>query len=203
MPTNQANVAGGCLALFALPFIAGGGFFAIVSYRSLNDPKFHNPWVGVFVGSGLFLLGCAIVAAGIGGMKKTRQLKAIQEANPGQPWLWRKDWAQGRALGRTGGSVISTWVFALLWSGGSALPVYFFFQNPTPSRNPWAPLFVALFPLIGICLLTWASLQTLRLARFGKTFIQLQTLPAVLGKNLKGTIDVRLPIRCRMASILR
>jgi hypothetical protein len=193
MPTNQANVAGGCLALFALPFIAGGGFFAIVSYRSLNDPKFHNPWVGVLVGSGLFLLGCVIVAAGIGGMKKTRQLKAIQEANPGQPWLWRKDWAQGRALGRTGGSAISTWVFALLWTGGSALPVYFFFQNPTPSRNPWAPLFVALFPLIGICLLTWASLQTLRLARFGKTCIQLQTLPGVLGKSLKGTIDVRLP----------
>jgi hypothetical protein len=193
MPTNQAKTAGGCLALFALPFVAGGGFFAIVSYRSLNDPTFKNPWVGVGVGSGLFLLGCLIVAAGIAGMQKARQLKAVQEANPGQPWLWRKDWAQGRALGGTRGSAISTWVFALLWTGGSSLPVYFFFQNARPSRNQLAPLFVGLFPLIGICLLIWASLQTLRLLRFGKTFVLLQTLPAVLGKNLKGTIDVRLP----------
>jgi hypothetical protein len=47
MPKNQRNEGSGCLLLFGLPFAAIGLFFAIVSYRSFNDPKIKNPLNGV------------------------------------------------------------------------------------------------------------------------------------------------------------
>ena len=66
--------------------------------------------------------------------------------------------------------------------------------SATPARaGQWVYLLLALFPLIGLGLLSWAILQTLRRMRFGKTSLQLQTLPAPLGRSLKGTIEVKLP----------
>jgi hypothetical protein len=75
----------------------------------------------------------------------------------------------------------------------SYLPVYFFFQHAVPQGKPVVILFIAIFPLIGIGALIWAIRQTVRLIRFGKTFVQLQTLPASLGRSLKGSIEARLP----------
>jgi hypothetical protein len=194
--TNSSNQVGsGCLILFGIPFAGGGFFFLVVALRSLQnpDPKFQNPLIGAFMGATFAVIGLLIMAAGFGVIKGSKRLQATQAAYPDQPWMWRKDWAQGRAQGQTAGSAMATWVFTLLWNGISFLPVYFFFTRGLSEKKPIVLFFVAIFPLIGIFLLFLAIKQTMRLARYGRTSLQLQTLPAPLGRNLKGTIDARLP----------
>lgn len=188
---NSAKPASGCLILFAIPFLFGGLFFAIVSYRSLQDPNFRNPWVGVVVGCVLALVGSLIMAAGFAVLRGAKRVNAVQAAYPGQPWMWRQDWAQGRALGQTGNAATMTWIFTLFWNGIAWASVFAARSQPPQKRVVY--LFLAIFPLIGIGLFVWAVMLSLRLMRFGKTVLQLQTVPASLGRTLKGTIEARLP----------
>jgi hypothetical protein len=50
-----------------------------------------------------------------------------------------------------------------------------------------------LFPLVGLGLLWWAVKSTLRYRKFGSSYLQLDTLPGVIGGKLRGTIHSRLP----------
>ncbi|HEY3839239.1 MAG TPA: hypothetical protein VGL72_21845 [Bryobacteraceae bacterium] len=190
---SSGRIAGGCLALFSLPFIAMGGFFAIVSYRSLDNPNFKNPWIGVFMGSGFALIGIIMLLAGLVGTRKQRALLATQQTYPDQPWMWRADWAQGRADGMGGGSAANSWIFAIGWNGISWSIGYMMWTHPDPHRPIWAGLMIGLFCAIGVGVAGIAVIQALRYARFGKTSLALQSVPAPLGRKLKGTIDVHMP----------
>jgi hypothetical protein len=192
MAGSAQNVGSGCLFIFGIPFAGMGLLFLIKSLRSLDDPNFQNPWIGVFMGGAFVLIGGLLMWAAVAAARFGKQQSALQAANPGQPWMWRHDWAQGRAAGRSKGGAITFWILGVFLTCGSAFPVYFFFQNAAPA-HPGAVLGMLLFPLIGIGILIAAIRRTLRALHFGNTFLQLQTVPAVLGKNLKGTIDVRLP----------
>jgi hypothetical protein len=194
--TNMADStkpASGCLILFALPFMAGGLFFVIVSYRSLDDPNFRNPWVAMVVGSVFALLGGLIMAAGFKVMEGAKQFQAVQAAYPGQPWMWRADWAKGQSRGQSGRATAGAWIFALGWNGISGSVAYGSFVHRSLGGPRAAYFFLALFLLIGIGAFCWAILLTLRRIRFGKTTMQLQTLPAPLGRSLQGSIDAHLP----------
>ncbi len=190
---NPAKPASGCLILFSIPFTFGGLFFVIVSLRSLHDPSFRNPWIGVGMGSLFAVIGGLIMAAGLAVLRSAKRESAVEAAYPGQPWMWRKDWAQGRAQGQSGKTVTLVWIPTLIWNGLSWTFAYAVTLHGLPPAQRMIYLFVAIFPLVGIALLVWAGLQTLRLIRFGKTSLQLQTLPASLGHNLRGTIEARLP----------
>ena len=197
---NAAKRASGCLILFSIPFTFGGLFFVIVSLRSLHDPSFRNPWIGVGMGSLFAVIGGLIMAAGSAVLRSAKRESAVEAAYPGQPWMWRKDWAQGRAHGQVLGKP-SPWYGSstLIWNGLSLTFAYAVTLHGLPPAQRMIYLFVAIFPLVGIALLVWAGLQTLRLIRFGKTSLQLQTLPASLGHNLRGTIEARFLTHSRMA----
>jgi hypothetical protein len=184
MATFQSSgaAAGGCLVLFSLPFIGMGTFFAVLSYRSLDNPNFKNPWIGIIGGSAFALIGLIVMLSGVAATRRLRARRAMEQSNPEQPWMWRPDWAHGRADGTSGGSAVVSWVSA-----------YAISQNPDPHRPIWAGLAIGLFCAIGIGAAVISLVQTVRFARFGKTSLALQTVPAPLGCKLKGTIDVGLP----------
>lgn len=190
---NNVKTASGCLVLFGIPFFGMGLFFAVMSVRNLDNPRFQNPWIGVIFGSGFALIGLLIMAWGFQVPRRARQLQAIQSAHPTEPWMWRDDWAQGRAIGQSVASTGTAWMFAIFWNGISWFSVWAAFQKPQPSGKQWGYLVLAIFPAVGIGLFVWAMVNTLRRMRFGKTAMQLQTVPAALGGDLRGTIDARLP----------
>jgi hypothetical protein len=195
MATSQTSsrIAGGCLVLFSLPFTAMGTFFAVLSYRSLHNPAFKNPQIGIIFGSGFALIGLFLMFSGFAATRKLNALRAIEQSYPDQPWMWRPDWAQGRADGLGGRSASGAWLFAVIWNGVSWGGAYALSQNPDPRRPIWAGLAVGLFCAIGVGALLIALVQTIRFARFGNPSLALQTIPAPLGRKLKGTIDARLP----------
>lgn len=195
MPNSQGSnaLANGCMVLFSLPFIAMGTAFAYKGYRSLHDPSFKNPWIAIVFGSVFALIGCLIVVGSFYGTRLVRAAKARQDAYPQQPWMWREDWAQGRANGLGRNSARASWLFAAIWNAVCWTLGYMFWSHPDSRRPVWADLMIGLFCIIGVGAAVLAVTQTLRRMRYGTTFIALQETPAALGRVLRGTIDVPLP----------
>lgn len=194
MPPNQAKAAGGCLALFALPFLVGGSFFVIAGLKATHGSHDLAVWIFPVVGAGFALFGLMMAISGVSQAMTANKATATQAAYANQPWMWRKDWAQGRAQSLAARSLGARWLFALIWN---ALWLFFFFMIFASNRRvehlPKAAYFMLLFPLIGLVTLFAALRSTVRVMRYGRTFLQLQTLPVPLGRSLKGTIEVPLP----------
>ena len=88
MPSNPNKPASGCLLIAGIPFTLAGLFFAIVSLRSLDNPSFKNPEIGIAMGCAFALIGRLMMAAGFSARKSELALKATQAAYPTQPWMW-------------------------------------------------------------------------------------------------------------------
>jgi hypothetical protein len=89
--------------------------------------------------------------------------------------------------GNTRSNLWTAWGFAVLWNLVSA-PIFVLVPREI-ERNPLAAL-GALFPLIGIGLLAWAVMTTLRWRRFGPSRFEMN--PAMPGGYCSGTIHTRL-----------
>ena len=87
-------------------------------------------------------------------------------------------------------TMVGAWVFATLWNLVS-LPAGFFGVRDALQKGDHAALVALLFPLVGIGLLVWAVRATLRHRRFGISRLELATLPAAVGRELRGTVAVR------------
>jgi hypothetical protein len=179
------------LALFALPFCGFGlgAFFSGMRQVSAGGSK--QNWGLMLFGLVFAAIGFALLAAVVLGLKKLKQGTGSQTTNAAQPWLVREDWAQGRANSKTRPSMISAWVFAIFWNLVSA-PLLFVIPIDQFVREP-KTLVALLFPTIGVGLLIWAFRETLRWVEFGKTYFEMQAVPCLIGRELRGTVQARFP----------
>jgi hypothetical protein len=90
--------------------------------------------------------------------------------------------------GNTRANLRTAWFFAAVWNLVSA-PMLVIIPREL-ARNPLAA-FGFLFPVIGVGLLTWAVMTTLRWRRFGASRFEMGTVPATPGGQLSGTIYTR------------
>jgi len=178
------------ICIFALPF-GGAGIAALTAgMRGLADGK-PNAIVGVIVGGIFTLVAAGMVTAALVGIRKFQKIASLQAEHPAEPWLWRDDWAHGLANSTTKSNLVTAWILAtfwnaIAWTSIAVIPLAEYQRKP-------ATFLVALFPIIGIGLLVWAVRVTLARLEFGKTFLELGTLPAPLGREFRGTIHTRLP----------
>lgn len=89
--------------------------------------------------------------------------------------------------GNTQSNLRTAWLFGILWNLISA-PLLVIIPSEL-ERNRLAAIGF-LFPVIGVGLLTWAVITTLRWRRFGTS--RFEMAPATLGGQLTGTIHTRL-----------
>jgi hypothetical protein len=179
------------LGLFALPFCGFGIVAVVTGIRHFLDGEPIQSWALALFGLVFSAIGFALLAAAILGPRKVRQANLRQQANPDQPWLWRDDWAQGRASSKTKSSMVSACIFAVLWNL-IAFPVLFAMPARQFQRDP-KTLLVLLFPLVGVALLVWALRETVRWMEFGKTCFEMNSVPCVVGKEFRGNIQARFP----------
>ena len=179
------------LSLFALPFAAAGLFAVSTGMQRIaaGGPKEAYPLV---LGGLVFsLVGFGLLAGVFFGTKKMKVLTRLSAENPASPWMWRADWAQGRANSKTQSTLVTAWTFAVVWNLISA-PILFLVPREQFQRDP-KTLVAFLFPAVGIGLLVWAVRETLAWLEFGKTCMDLATVPAVIGRELRGNIQARFP----------
>jgi hypothetical protein len=61
-------------------------------------------------------------------------------------------------------------------------------------RHDYAPLLALAFPAAGLGLLLWALRRTLRIRKFGRSILHVNTIPAMPGGDLAGAIHVERPV---------
>jgi hypothetical protein len=190
---GQPSKAGAAfLFVFGAPFLCFGLFFAFASLSS--SPSIHNntnPVAGAMFGLVFAMVGAGLMAGAVYGYSKQKQQAAIAQANPDSPWLWRDDWATGRALSRTRNSVFAWWIGTAMASM-VVVPIVVTGLPPLLRNSDPKALI-----LIGLCaiptiLLVGALRATLRRERYGKTYFEFSSLPFTPGKHLAGQIHLQL-----------
>ena len=177
------------LGLFGLPFAGMGLAFAFMSTRSgTNMPGLFGVVFGMFFAT----IGFGLIAAAIFGYRKLSQQADLQAANPDKPWVWREDWAAGRANGSDPRANITVWVFTAFWDfisifiSATVLPKLL-------AQGDLRALLVLIFPLAGVFITGFAVRGTLRTMRYGRTSFWFDTVPFSPGGRVKGVIHLKLP----------
>ncbi len=177
------------LAIFGLPFAAMGLFFAGASLRAgTNMPGLAGAAFGLFFAC----IGFGLMAAAVFGYKRMKQQADLQDATPDKPWLWREDWAAGRANGSDPRANITIWVFTAFWDFISVF-IAFSVVPKLLSTGDLRVLIALIFPVAGVFITGFAVRGTLRTMRYGRTSFQFDTLPFTPGGRVKGTIHLKLP----------
>jgi hypothetical protein len=175
------------LALFSLPFCLFGLAAIAKGTSQILSGGPAQSWILVAFGLVFGTIGFGLLAAAVYGPRKMKEAQRLEAANPDQPWLWREDWAQGRANSQTKSEMIRAWIFSILWNLVSA-PVLFIIPKERLAQQP-ASLIGFAFPLIGVALLVWAGRETLRWFEFGKTRFEMNSVPCVIGREVRGAIQ--------------
>ena len=177
------------LGLFGLPFAGMGLAFAFMSTRfGTNMPGLFGVVFGMFFA----IIGFGLIAAAIFGYRKLSQRADLQAANPDKPWIWREDWAAGRANGSDPRANITAWVFTAFWDfisifiSAAVLPKLL-------AQGDMRALLVLIFPLAGVFITGFAVRGTLRIVRYGRTSFWFDTVPFPPGGRVKGVIHLKLP----------
>lgn len=145
------------------------------------------------------LVGFGLLAGALFGYRGGRRIEARAKDRPGEPWLWREDWANGAI--RTGNRLRAGFIvlFAVLWnamSWGIAI-----LAVPKVLKEGGPALLVLLFPAIGVGLAAWAVREVLVARRYGSAVFQMASVPGVLGGRLAGV--VKLPDDARRVEMVR
>jgi len=196
--------------LFATPFAFLGLFALGIAWRTATGVTPGNAplWVPLILGLVFSGVGFGLMYAAFAGGKRYSSQKQLQAEHPTEPWLWRADWAQGRVQSKTRTNLILAWVFAIFWNLISAPAAIQAVPAAVKQSNP-AVYIVLLFPAVGVLLLVQAIRQTIASLEFGKTYFEMASVPGVIGRELKGTIQARFPhsphhgVHLRLSSVHR
>jgi hypothetical protein len=189
----KAKLGPALVCLFALPF-AGFGLFALKeSLRLALGGEGNQPfWYPLIFGVVFSGIGFGLISLVIFGSRWTQRQQRVQAEHPAEPWLWRADWAQGRANSRTRNDMRAAWVFGILWNLVS-LPVAFLVGPQAVREKGPIALLAWIFPVAGVWLLIRAIRETIAYFEFGNTWFEMSSVPGVVGRELKGEIHARFP----------
>jgi hypothetical protein len=197
------------ICLFALPF-AGFGLFALSQAIQLIGAGPGSPpfWYPLIFGIVFSSIGFGLIWLVVAGSKRVMREQRIQVEHPSEPWLWRKDWAEGRVKSNTRGTMWAGWIFAAFWNVVS-IPIAILVVPAAVKQKGPVVFLVLIFPLIGVFLIIRAIRQTIAYLEFGKTYFEMPSVPGVIGRELKGVIQARFPhspdhgIHLRLSSVHR
>lgn len=197
MKSSSTSAAGKWVAafffLFGLPFAAFGLWAYAQAFHLIAPfPGSQGFWYPFMFGTIFSSIGFGFMFLAIAGNRKySRQLR-LQAEHPEEPWLWRDDWAAGRIKSNTKASMVMSWVFAIFWNLVSWPATIFALPNALGQKGAGS-YFLLIFPAVGIGLLVYAVRKTIAFAEFGKTCFEMASVPGVVGRDLKGSIQARFP----------
>lgn len=176
------------LVLFGSPFLAMGLLFAFKFASEGGSQAF----LGVIFGLFFAFIGLGLMVAGIAGYRIGKEQDAIRAANPDKPWLWRKDWAEGRVNGGDPRANVTAWIFTAFWDFISGFIAFSVLPKLLNDGDPKV-LLVLIFPLVGVILTAFTIRGTLRIWRYGRTALWCDAVPFCPGGHVKGVIHLKLP----------
>lgn len=110
-----------------------------------------------------------------------------------QPWLANPAWRNGQVRSSAHTVLWTSWGVALFWNVMSS-PLVFLVPQEVNDGNRLA-LIGLLFPVVGVGIIVFAIRKALEWRRFGPTALHLVPFPGVVGGNVGGNLELRLPYR--------
>jgi hypothetical protein len=207
--TLSGKIGLALICLFAIPF-AGFGLFALSQAIQLIGAGPGSPpvWFPLIFGVVFCFVGFGLIWLVFAGSKRMALDQRVKIEHPTEPWLWRKDWAEGRVKSNTRSTMWAGWIFAAFWNVVS-IPIAILVVPAAAKQIGWRALLALIFPVAGVFLLIRAIRQTIAFVEFGKTYFQMASVPGVIGRDLKGVIQARFPhspdhgIHLRLSSVHR
>lgn len=120
---------------------------------------------------------------------RNQRIKAgLKERYPDQPWMSNPKWHDNTIRPSRRIALLGIWGFAIFWNA-IAIPLGVLF---VPEYNEQGPvvLIAAIFPLIGLFLILAAVHMTLKLHKFRKSYLWLESIPGVVGGRLRGQLAI-------------
>lgn len=184
---GSPGMAAGCLVLFGLPFAAvgiGSAAFVVVKLwqGDWKAAALAALFALVFGGAGAWVIGSALM-----GRREATRRALVADQHPGEPWLWRPDWASGSIEDTGRKTQYFLWAFAGFWNL-IAWPCGVLALRAALEQGNRLALIGLLFPVIGIGLLIAATRATVRERKFGVSVLDLSTRPGVVGHGLAGAV---------------
>ena len=117
----------------------------------------------------------------------------LRTAHPGQPWLWRPDWAAGEIHSSPRAKAIFFVLLAIFWNFCTFSALASLRTNVDPERAK-ITAWLMLFPLVGLGLLLIAIRALLQWRLYGDSTFQLKLVPGTIGGALEGVIRCAHPM---------
>jgi len=118
-----------------------------------------------------------------------RERHALRMQHPGEPWMWRRDWADRTVHDESAIKSGFLWVFGIVWILMS-LPALFVLRGRY-EFDRIVYYFILLFPIVGICVLIVAAYHTLRRRKYGVSLCRFERLPIPIGSAFRGEVQAR------------
>ena len=103
------------------------------------------------------------------------------------PWMWKSDWAAGQIAYSAKKRMLLATIIAAYWNLVTS-PLWFVLPNEILHKKNTGIMFGLIFPAIGLALILWTITEILRWRKFGTSTLRLDSLPGIIGGQLKGLI---------------
>ncbi len=147
----------------------------------------HRP---LFIAGVMLLVGIGFVHKGVRNYRREKAYEEIE--NLDEPWMARKAWQSSTLTNKERGGYL---ILAILFLGISGAGAGWFIWNEIiqATTPEWPVLMILLLPLFGILFVYQNYKAYRRRQRFGTSEMELETMPARLGKRMLAEVRARLP----------
>ncbi|MDZ7639519.1 MAG: hypothetical protein U5J83_14890 [Bryobacterales bacterium] len=175
-----------------MPFLISGVSMVIAGLKDLNSGS-GDESIGLLL-AGVAFTGVAVLPFYALFVKSNSYFASLplRKQYPGQPWMWREDWAQGIVRDKSRAAMIGRWMAAVLASVGllvvgSELREKFDYYASAYPAPAWAVAGLAV--LIPVALLLRAIYTTLQYRKFGSSTLVLSKNPCAVGSRVSGRVE--------------
>lgn len=161
---------------------------------------FRNVRWEMFALNGMFAMvfggaGFGMVVGGFFLRRRAKAEKPLRAAHPGEPWLWKTEWAGGevRSSNRMAARVLGC--FAAFWNLLSVPVAAFVVWDWFHRDGDRLALLVLIFPAVGFALAWATAVLWARSRRFGESVFKMTPFPGVVGGKVSGVVHVPVHLR--------
>jgi len=143
---------------------------------------FQMIFATVFGAAGFGMLTFSVL-----GYRKTKGDSALVALHPDEPWLCKKDWADGKISSSAKTAAIVLLVCTFFWNLIS-VPALLVFRYEAFAKGNRLVFLILVFPVIGAILVLCTIVSMLRWRKYGQSVFEMASMPGVIGGQLAGVI---------------